>query len=543
MFLNHSGETEQNRTVVGVEVRTAPLATEPWVRSYGVVDGGFEVMRAAWPKLEHLFSVRRSDEKTSDEEKSPEPKYVFKEPHRLPNNLLNDFPVDLLTIEQEADTRPTPDYERSTWEKLIYRTRESNQPKVIIESWPPNAQLWTKGPACKSTVTRWHDMEYVSRFKRISATDVGGAITQSRLLVARVKCEWSHLWMWSTEETELDTPRPMSNLLTPPGLVRNHRYVQGRSGDPIARSDPMPAHLGAYVDTERGMRRLMPEESGRGLGIPKEWKVEPKRITKGRLERTTSLFHWEYLSSTLSRAARVPTKHDGIIPQPLTWNEVREKSRPETSEQDKFFWKPPDLREGHAWHQQRMTNLRKAAESFPDPTSVVEEGILALNTHRKNYTEDGPEAKKLQLLWWEFPREHWQPLREGSRMNFLREPKAFIHDNGNMNEEPTLEAGEFTDELLDLGVIQTPKEGRIILTMAPLFVVPKEGQEGQWRVIANMLEGGQNECISGDPVFLPLGSDVHGWIFGGGRCIQIFLLIPNSPGRSPLPWWFETSNY
>jgi hypothetical protein len=158
-------------------------------------------MRAAWPKLEHIFSVRRSDKKTSDEGKSPEPKYVFKEPHRLPNNLLNDFPVDLLIIEQGADTRPTPDYEQKTWEKLIYRTQESNQPRVVIESWPPNAQLWTKGPACKSTVTRWHDMDYVSRFKRISATDVGGAITQSRLLVARVKFEWSHLWMWSTEET------------------------------------------------------------------------------------------------------------------------------------------------------------------------------------------------------------------------------------------------------------------------------------------------------------------------------------------------------
>jgi hypothetical protein len=125
-FLNHLGESEQHPTVVGLEVRTAPLVTEPWVRSYGVVDGGFEVMRAAWPKLEHTFSVRRSDEKASDKEKSPEPKYVFKEPHRLPNNLQNDFPVDLLIIEQGADTIPTPDYEQNTWEKLIYRTHESN---------------------------------------------------------------------------------------------------------------------------------------------------------------------------------------------------------------------------------------------------------------------------------------------------------------------------------------------------------------------------------------------------------------------------------
>ena len=52
-------------------------------------------------------------------------------------------------------------------------------------------------------------------------TDVGGAINQSRLLITRVKHEWSHLWMWGTEETELETAQLMSNLLTPPGLVRS----------------------------------------------------------------------------------------------------------------------------------------------------------------------------------------------------------------------------------------------------------------------------------------------------------------------------------
>jgi hypothetical protein len=55
MFVNPLlGEEERDDpTIVGVEVRTAPLTAEPWVRSsHGVVDGGFEAMRAAWPKLE-----------------------------------------------------------------------------------------------------------------------------------------------------------------------------------------------------------------------------------------------------------------------------------------------------------------------------------------------------------------------------------------------------------------------------------------------------------------------------------------------------------
>jgi hypothetical protein len=68
------GEEEQgNPTIVGVEVAMAPLTAEPWVRSCGVIDGGFEVMRAAWPKLEHVFSVRRSDQEEIEGERSPEP--------------------------------------------------------------------------------------------------------------------------------------------------------------------------------------------------------------------------------------------------------------------------------------------------------------------------------------------------------------------------------------------------------------------------------------------------------------------------------------
>jgi hypothetical protein len=102
----HLGENEErNRTVVGVEVRTAASTAEPWVRLYGVIDGGFEVMRAAWPKLEHVFSVRRNDEEGPGE-KSPEPKRLLKEHHRLPNDLLTRFPVDLFTIEQGFATLP-----------------------------------------------------------------------------------------------------------------------------------------------------------------------------------------------------------------------------------------------------------------------------------------------------------------------------------------------------------------------------------------------------------------------------------------------------
>jgi hypothetical protein len=149
-------------------------------------------MRAAWCELEHAFSLRRNGEEGQGE-KNPDPRHLLREHPRLPNDLLTRFPVNLLTIKQASATLPPVSYERKSWEKVITRTAPTNQPRVVVEACPPNAQLWTKGPACKSVVNRWHDMEYVSRYKRVSATDVGGAINQARLLVARVELKWSHL--------------------------------------------------------------------------------------------------------------------------------------------------------------------------------------------------------------------------------------------------------------------------------------------------------------------------------------------------------------
>jgi hypothetical protein len=52
----------------------------------------------------------------------------------------------------------------------------------------------------------------------------------------------------------------------------------------------------------------------------------------------------------------------------------------------------------------------------------------------------------------------------------------------------TQAAGEFVRELLDLGSFRRPKKERQVFTTAPLRGA-KEGQEGQWRVISDMLRG------------------------------------------------------
>jgi hypothetical protein len=63
-------------------------------------------MRAAWPKLEHVFSVRRSDEEEMEGERSPEPSHVLKELHRLSNELLSKFQVNLVTVERGFSNEP-----------------------------------------------------------------------------------------------------------------------------------------------------------------------------------------------------------------------------------------------------------------------------------------------------------------------------------------------------------------------------------------------------------------------------------------------------
>jgi hypothetical protein len=183
-----------------------------------------------------------------------------------------------------------------------------------------------------------------------------------------------------------------------------------------------------------------------------------------------------------------------------------------------FSWHPPpDLSPGSTCYQERIRNLRLAADTLPDPELAYQQGIEDLRIHRNNYDAEGPRPRELRLLWWEFPPEHWEAMREGSQMNFLVEPEACIHENANMDEEQLRVAAKFVDKLIKLKILR-PKDSKfmILSTMAPIFAVPKEGQKDQWRVIADMLRGGQNACVGSDPVFLPRVPHIVTQLFTGG---------------------------
>jgi hypothetical protein len=101
-------------------------------------------------------------------------------------------------------------------------------------------------------------------------------------------------------------------------------------------------------------------------------------------------------------------------------------------------------------------------------------------------------------------------------MNFLVTRETRKNPNTPMDQAQLDIATAFVDELLKLGVLLDAEEGMQILLNAPLFVVLKEEQEGEWRVIANMLQGGQNLCMGSDPVFLSQLSHILDQMYHGG---------------------------
>ena len=80
-----------------------------------------------------------------------------------------------------------------------------------------------------------------------------------------------------------------------------------------------------------------------------------------------------------------------------------------------------------------MKSLHAATENLPNCDQLHSEGLKALEVHRENF-ESG-ELRKLQLLWWEFPSEHWTELHKGGSMNFLSTPTKGLIPNAPMMEE------------------------------------------------------------------------------------------------------------
>jgi hypothetical protein len=113
-----------------------------------------------------------------------------------------------------------------------------------------------------------------------------------------------------------------------------------------------------------------------------------------------------------------------------------------------------------------VRSLRHASQSFPDPKKVVEDGLDISRIHRGNYIPTYPDPKCLQIVW---SPKHWIDLKDGSSMHFLKEPIRHILPNADLTPEQKTLAGEFVDELINLGVFYQRLKPRKLLPMLPCF--------------------------------------------------------------------------
>jgi hypothetical protein len=123
-------------------------------------------------------------------------------------------------------------------------------------------------------------------------------------LVFRIQFAHQDKWIWPDEDC-YEGDRPISNLLTPPGLVPRSHYREPNGTEPRTDRDPMPEQVGKWIITERGARRLLREEVAKGLSLPKEWELPAASLKGSMLEHTTSVYHWEYLSRGIEAASHV----------------------------------------------------------------------------------------------------------------------------------------------------------------------------------------------------------------------------------------------
>jgi hypothetical protein len=90
-----------------------------------------------------------------------------------------------------------------------------------------------------------------------------------------------------------------------------------------------------------------------------------------------------------------------------------------------------------------------------------------------------------------------------------------------MGETQLETACEFVDELLSLGALEEDDPLDPVLANAPKFVLPKPGQPGQWRILADLKSGGQNTVVGADPTVFPKSAHILSQMYTGGMSAVI----------------------
>ncbi len=403
--------------------------------------------------------------------------------------LKPDVPLDVLVVHQPKDISL-----RVEWEKQFLDF--PHRPKVIVVMEQSGDLLQNEGRIQRGITKRIRSRGYDATVKYLRAQDCG-----SRMWSDLKATEIDH---WTTELGDDLGPRACSNCLMPTGVpwkdwARSSLNLTIPPGAPpnavgqtqgrlvLDPSGPIPACIDLCIQTKQGILTVQPEEWLKMKGLPKTWIPKSKETLTGIVEATVVYF----IPVILRQAALPKTAH---LHNRCTGPPMAPGQEPFES----WNWRAPDLYEGSLLYDNRVTALKRAIAECNGPEERLVEGLETLKHHRMNYGIDGPQA--LVVLWWEWPPEHWRELRVGSSMNFLALPPPILVANANMTPEELVCAVSFLDELISLGVLELVD--RELLNTCPLFIVAKLGQPGQYRCIADMKHGHQNDCCVSDPVHL-----------------------------------------
>jgi hypothetical protein len=270
----------------------------------------------------------------------------------------------------------------------------------------------------------------------------------------------------------------------------------------------MPDEIGGWIEVEKGIRRLQVSELGKGKGYLEIAHLPTSREGARAIGAGTCV----HLMAGVADLVSEWLIEGGSSQPPKVPNQSSDERPAVMEDSTQWDWNAPDLSVGSTFFRARVDSLRTAVATLEDPKYWFREGLECLRRHRLNYGEEGPQ--RLQLLWWEFPPEHWKALREGCRLGFLIRPQGEVMSNGAMTEVDRKVAGTFVDELQKLGVLVPATQP--LEANCPLFCVDKSYDSTQKRCIANCKEGGQNACMGKDPVYL-WGKDVIlGQLYEGG---------------------------
>jgi len=537
----------------------------------GTYGCGLNLLQHTWSRHRFIFEI---DPNLQDIDRFTFPPAVGPEvrlqPTRVASTIFETHPVGIFVADHSNITALAPLFGVDgscvpEWVRWLATCTPIVRPRIVIQVWP-SWTLWrAHGPASKLARKALERLGYSSRYRVLHSAHHSSPVRQDRLVVimflqsSSTTLRSDSTWDWSNDSDSQSalTARPMSNCLRPyPGAGSINSslpcdfFVGITSPVPHSTRDPMPDKAGRWIETPKGFSKLCADELAKGLGVPTRRLRHPRRVPPRLVDHLVGVHLWEGISAGLdtllplvfpelsapspssSSSSSVPRS---LGPSPSPLHPPSPPSCPpapltvetaipvapgadahEESPTAEWAWSPPDLRRNRPWYRSRLASLKRALKSYPEAThsEMLLAGKADLDHHRSNYTPTGPQH--LQILWWEFPAEHWEELRLGCSMNFMKEPEHILRPNSDMTPIQLATASEFFDELIDLGALEECPPDDPMLATCPLFVLPKAGQPGQWRVIADAKAGGQNECVGQDPVYLPGVNQILTRLYSGG---------------------------